>query len=130
MAQIAATLTLTDIIPSSKTITTFKYPNYDSGKVLNFLSILPSTSLSSFARAHVRARVLVQLEFQYFHPHASLTAAVTHHRTPPIDFSATLGTPTFALGAEAGYETTSRKLTKYTAGITVTKPDSCASIIL
>lgn len=74
--------------------------------------------------------LLVQLEVQYFHPHASLTAAVGLNRVTPIDFSVTLGTPTFALGAEAGYETTSSKLTKYTAGITVTKPDSCASIIL
>ncbi|KAK6125256.1 hypothetical protein DH2020_041000 [Rehmannia glutinosa] len=70
------------------------------------------------------------LEFQYFHPHASLTAAVGLNQAPPIDLSVTLGTPTFALGAEAGYETTSGKLTKYTAGITVTKPDSCASVIL
>lgn len=73
---------------------------------------------------------VVQLEFQYFQPHASLTASVSLHQTPPINFSATLGTPTFALGAEAAYETSSRKLTKYTAGITVTKPDSCASITL
>ncbi|KAK6117393.1 hypothetical protein DH2020_048849 [Rehmannia glutinosa] len=70
------------------------------------------------------------LELQYFHPHASLTAAVGLNQAPPIDFSVTLGTPTFALGAEAGYETSSGKLTKYTAGITVTKPDSCGSVIL
>ncbi|XP_057806769.1 mitochondrial outer membrane protein porin 2-like [Salvia miltiorrhiza] len=101
-SNIAATLTVTDIIPSSKTVASVKYPNFESGK----------------------------LEFQYFHPHASLTAAVSLHQTPPVNFSATLGTPTFALGAEAAYETSSRKLTKYTAGITVTKPDSCASITL
>ncbi|KAL8528825.1 hypothetical protein ACS0TY_006324 [Phlomoides rotata] len=101
-SNVSATLTAVDIVPSSKTIATLKYPNYESGK----------------------------LEVQYFHPHASLTAAVGLNRVTPIDFSVTLGTPTFALGAEAGYETTSSKLTKYTAGITVTKPDSCASIIL
>ncbi|KAK4393472.1 Mitochondrial outer membrane protein porin 2 [Sesamum angolense] len=91
-----------NIVPSSKTIATLKYPNYESGK----------------------------LEVQYFHPHASLTAAAGLNNAPPLDFSVTLGTPTFALGAEAGYETTSGKLTKYTAGITVTKPDACASVIL
>ncbi|KAL7101508.1 hypothetical protein ACP275_08G058100 [Erythranthe tilingii] len=100
--NISATFTVTDIIPSSKTIATLKFPNYESGK----------------------------LEFQYFHPHASLTAAVGHNQAPPIDLTVTLGTSTFALGAEAGYETTSGKLTKYTAGITVTKPDSCISVIL
>ncbi|KAG6394260.1 hypothetical protein SASPL_144843 [Salvia splendens] len=101
-SNISATFTVADIIPSSKTIANLKYPNYESGK----------------------------LEFQYFHPHASLTAAVGLNQTPPLDFSVTLGTPTFALGAEAGYETTSGKLIKYTAGITVTKPDSSASVIL
>ncbi|KAL6498202.1 Voltage-dependent anion-selective channel protein 2 [Orobanche gracilis] len=101
-SNISATLTGANIIPSSKAIATLKYPNYESGK----------------------------LEFQYFHPNASLTASVGLKQAPPVDFSVTLGTPTFALGAEAGYETTSGKLTKYTAGITVTKPDSCASVIL
>ncbi|KAL2531782.1 Mitochondrial outer membrane protein porin 2 [Abeliophyllum distichum] len=101
-SNISATFTVAEIVPSSKTIATVKFPNYESGK----------------------------LEFQYFHPHASLTAAVGLNKSPPLDLSVTLGTPTFALGAEAGYETTSGKLAKYTAGITVTKPDSCASIIL
>ncbi|KAL0395831.1 UNVERIFIED_CONTAM: Mitochondrial outer membrane protein porin 2 [Sesamum calycinum] len=101
-SNISAILAVADIVPSSKTIATLKFPNYESGK----------------------------LEFQYFHPHASLTAAVGLNQAPPVDVSLTLGTPTFALGAEAGYETTSGKLTKYTAGITVTKPDSCASVIL
>ncbi|CAA3017841.1 mitochondrial outer membrane porin 2-like [Olea europaea subsp. europaea] len=101
-SNISATFTVAEIVPSSKTIATLKFPNYESGK----------------------------LEFQYFHAHASLTAAVGLNQSPPLDLSVTLGTPTFALGAEAGYETTSGKLTKYTAGITVTKPESCASIIL
>ncbi|XP_042042660.1 mitochondrial outer membrane protein porin 2-like [Salvia splendens] len=82
-SNIAATVSVADIIPSSKTIASLKYPNYDSGKVVFHSSI-----------------------YNY------------------------LGTPTFALGAEAAYETSSRKLTKYTAGITVTKPDSGASITL
>ncbi|XP_073156169.1 mitochondrial outer membrane protein porin 2 [Henckelia pumila] len=101
-SNIAATLTFSDIVPSSRTIATLKYPNYESGK----------------------------LEIQYFHPHASLTAAVGMNQTPPIDVSLTLGTPMVALGAEAGYDTTSGKLTKYTAGISVTKPDSCASVLV
>lgn len=101
-SNIAATLTFSDIIPSARTIATLKYPNYESGK----------------------------LEIQYFHPHASLTAAVGMNQTPPIDVSLTLGTPMVALGTEAGYDTTSGKLTKYTVGISLNKPDSCASILL
>ncbi|GER53746.1 mitochondrial outer membrane protein porin 2 [Striga asiatica] len=114
-SNISATLTAANIIPSSKTIATLKYPNYESGKVF-----VP----------HFSHPYPTSLEFQYFHPHASLTAAVGLSQAPPLDFSVTLGTPTFALGAEAGYETTSGKLTKYTAGITITKPDSCASVLL
>ncbi|KVI02699.1 Porin domain-containing protein, partial [Cynara cardunculus var. scolymus] len=47
------------------------------------------------------------LEVQYFHHHASLTSVVALSQTPTIDLSATIGTPTFVIGAEAGYETSS-----------------------
>lgn len=102
-SNIVTKLTITDIVPSTKTIVSFKVPDYNSGK----------------------------LEVQYFHHHATFTTAVAlNQQTPAIDVSATIGTPTFALGAEAGYETSSGKLTKYTAGISVAKPDASASIVL
>ncbi|KAL2504746.1 Mitochondrial outer membrane protein porin 2 [Abeliophyllum distichum] len=101
-SNLSATLTFADIVPSSKTIASLKFPNYESGK----------------------------MEFQYYHPHATFTTAVGLNQSPAVDLSVALGTSTFGLGAEAGYETTSGKFTKYTAGISVTKPDSCASIIL
>lgn len=74
--------------------------------------------------------ILLQIDLQYFHCHATLTSAVTLNQTPIVDLSATIGTPTFVIGAEAGYEPSSGRLTKYTAGISVNKPDSSASIIL
>ncbi|KAM7507195.1 hypothetical protein LguiA_017648 [Lonicera macranthoides] len=101
-SNILTTLTFTDIVPSTKTIASLKFPDCNSGK----------------------------LEVQYFHHHATFTSAIAAKQSPVIDVSAALGTPTFAIGAEAGYETSSGKLTKYTAGISVTKPDSCASIVL
>ncbi|KAM7520398.1 hypothetical protein LguiB_019360 [Lonicera macranthoides] len=101
-SNVSTTLTVTDIVPSTKTIASVKLPDYNTGK----------------------------LEVQYFHHHATVTTAITHNQSPGIDLSATIGTTTFALGAEAGYEPSSAKLTKYTAGISVTKPDSCASIVL
>ncbi|KAK1363726.1 mitochondrial outer membrane protein porin 2-like [Heracleum sosnowskyi] len=102
-SNIATTFTFTDLVPSTKTIASFKLPDYNSGK----------------------------LEVQYFHHHATFTTAVAlNQKTPAVDLSATVGTPTFAVGVEAGYETSSGKLTKYTAGISITKPDACASIIL
>jgi hypothetical protein len=74
--------------------------------------------------------LLWQLEVQYFHDHATFTSAVALSQSPTADVSATIGTPSIAFGAEAGYDTTSGSFTKYTAGISVTKPDSSASIIL
>nr|GEZ81188.1 mitochondrial outer membrane protein porin 2-like [Tanacetum cinerariifolium] len=70
------------------------------------------------------------LEVQYFHYHAALATTVSLNQTLMVDLSATIGTPTFFIGAEAGYEPNSSRLTKYTVGISVNKPDSNASIIL
>lgn len=72
----------------------------------------------------------MQLEVQYFHDHATFTAAAGLNQSPGIDVSATIGTPNIAFGAEAGYDTTTGNFAKYTAGISVTKPDSSAAIIL
>ncbi|KAM7263266.1 hypothetical protein ACFE04_000949 [Oxalis oulophora] len=102
-SNVLTTITFTEILPSTKTIASFKVPDYNSGK----------------------------LEVQYFHDHATLTAAAClNKQSPLIDVSATIGTPSIAFGAEAGYDTTSGNFTKYTAGISVVKPDSCASILL
>ncbi|KAM1091386.1 hypothetical protein FF1_018880 [Malus domestica] len=101
-SNILTTFTINEIVPSTKTIASFKAPDFNSGK----------------------------LEVQYFHDHAAVTTAVALNQSPAIDFSATIGTPTIAFGAEGGYDTTSGNFTKYTAGISITKPDQSASIIL
>lgn len=74
--------------------------------------------------------VLLQLEVQYLHEHASFTTAVGLNKSPAVDFSATIGTPTIAFGAEASYLTASGTFAKYTAGVSLSKPDSSASVIL
>lgn len=101
-SNISTTVTVTEILPSTKTIASVKLPDYNSGK----------------------------LEVQYFHDHAAFSTAVTVNQSPLLDVSATIGTPAIAFGAEAGYDTTSGNFTKYNAGISITKPDSSASIIL
>lgn len=101
-SNISTMLTFTDIVPATKTIASFKLPDYNSGK----------------------------LEVQYFHDHATVTTAIALKQSPIIDVSATIGTPTIVFGAEAGYDTASGAFNKYTAGIGVTRPDSYASIIL
>ncbi|CAN7025029.1 unnamed protein product [Brassica oleracea var. botrytis] len=101
-STILTTVTFTEILPSTKAIASFKVPDNSSGK----------------------------LEAQYFHDHATVTAAAALKQNPLIDITATLGTPVISFGAEAGYDTSSKTFTKYNAGISVTKPDACASIIL
>ncbi|XP_062020467.1 mitochondrial outer membrane protein porin 2-like [Rosa rugosa] len=99
---VSTKLTVTDILPSTKAIASVKFPDYKSGK----------------------------LEAQYLHEHASFTTAVGLNKSPAVDFSATIGTPTITFGAEASYSTASRRFTKYTAGVSLSKPDSSASVIL
>lgn len=102
-SNISTTFTITDILPSTKTIASLKVPDYSSGK----------------------------LEVQYFHHHATFTSALSSlNKSPVVDVTATLGTPTIAFGVEAGYDTTSGAFTKYTAGVGLSKPESCASIVL
>nr|GEV31696.1 mitochondrial outer membrane protein porin 2-like [Tanacetum cinerariifolium] len=70
------------------------------------------------------------LKVQYFHYHAALATTVSLNQTLMVDLSATIGAPTVVIGAEAGYEPNSGRLTKYTASISVNKPDSSAFVIL
>uniref|UniRef100_A0A2P2K6G6 Mitochondrial outer membrane protein porin 2-like n=1 Tax=Rhizophora mucronata TaxID=61149 RepID=A0A2P2K6G6_RHIMU len=100
--QIITKLSITDIPPSTKAIASLILPDYNSGK----------------------------LEVQYFHEHASFTTAVGLKKHPALDFSVAIGTPSIAFGAEATYITTSGELAKYNAGVSLTKPDSNASVIL
>ncbi|XP_057529000.1 mitochondrial outer membrane protein porin 2-like [Amaranthus tricolor] len=101
-SNISTTFTIADIVPSTKAIASFKIPDYSSGK----------------------------LEVQYFHNHATFTTALALSKNPVVDVTATLGTPTINFGVEAGYDTTSGNFTKYTAGVNLSKPESCASILL
>ncbi|CAH2064565.1 unnamed protein product [Thlaspi arvense] len=101
-SNVLTTITLTEILPSTKAIASFKVPDYNSSK----------------------------LEVQYFHDHATVTTTAALKQNPVIDVTATLGSPTISFGAEAGYDTTSRTFTKYNFGISVTMPDKCASVIL
>ncbi|XP_058069855.1 mitochondrial outer membrane protein porin 2-like isoform X2 [Magnolia sinica] len=101
-SNILTTLTISEVVPSTKTIASFKLPDYNSGK----------------------------LEVQYFHEHATFTTAVALNQSPALDLTGTIGTQSFSFGAEAGYDSASGSFTKYNAGVSVTKPDSSASVIL
>ncbi|KAI3465261.1 hypothetical protein Pfo_021924 [Paulownia fortunei] len=101
-SNISTTLTVADILPSSKIIASWKLPDYNSGKI----------------------------EIQYFHEHASLTTAVGLNRSPALDVSATIGTPSVAFGTEASYMVSSGSFAKYNAGCSLKMPNVCVSAIL
>ncbi|KAB2619492.1 mitochondrial outer membrane protein porin 2-like [Pyrus ussuriensis x Pyrus communis] len=101
-SNVSTVLTVTDILPSTKTIASIKLPDYKSGK----------------------------LEVQCLYEQASFTTAVGLNESPAVDFSATIGTPAIAFGAEASFLTGSRVFSKYNAGVSFTQHDSTASVIL
>lgn len=101
-SNISTTLTISDVLPSTKTIASFKLPDYNSGK----------------------------LEVQYFHDHASFVTAVDLKSSPVVDLSGTLGAHGIVFGAEAGFDTAAGTFTKYSAGIGLSKPEYNASFIL
>ncbi|CAN0905687.1 Mitochondrial outer membrane protein porin 2 [Linum grandiflorum] len=71
-----------------------------------------------------------KVEVQYFHHHAAVTAALNLTKSTAVDFSATVGTPSIAFGAEASYLTSTGDFCKYNAGVNLTKPDFIVSAIL
>ncbi|KAH6822119.1 voltage dependent anion channel 2 [Perilla frutescens var. hirtella] len=101
-SNISTTLVLAHILPSSRTIASCKFPDYNSGKI----------------------------EVQYFHDHASLTTAVGLNKSPALDVSATIGTPSVAFGTEASYMVSSGNFAKYNAGFSLKTPTACVSAIL
>lgn len=130
LSQINTTLTFNDVLPSTKTIASFKLPDYNSGKVRNFASSVQQINDWLYIVLKICLICLWQLEVQYFHDHATLMSAVTLNQSPLIDVSVTVGTPTIAFGIEAGYDTTTGGFTKYTSGINFTRLDSTGSIIM
>ncbi|KAM0823057.1 hypothetical protein ACQ4PT_071102 [Festuca glaucescens] len=101
-SNVSTTLTVLDVLPSTKLVTSVKLPDYNSGKV----------------------------ELQYFHEHATFSTAVGTKPSPVVEFSGAVGPQGLAIGGEAGFDTSSGKFTKYSAGIGVTKPEFHAAFIL
>lgn len=101
-SNVTSTLTVAEFLPATKAIATLKLPDYNSGK----------------------------LEVQYFHHHASLSSALALKQSPTLDLSATVGSHGIAFGAEAGFDTASGAFTKYSAGVSLKKPEYDASLII
>lgn len=72
----------------------------------------------------------MQLEVQYLDDLVAFTTGVGLNQSPAIDLSATIGTPNIAFGAEMSFLTATGKFSKYNAGVSLTKPNSNASVVL
>ncbi|CAH9078209.1 unnamed protein product [Cuscuta europaea] len=102
-SNISVSLTINDILPSTKAIASCTLPHYKAGKV----------------------------EAQYCDEHARLTVAIgMQKKTPVIDVSATVGTSRIAVGTDARYTLASQKITRYNAGICLKNPKFDISLIL
>ncbi|KAK4368707.1 hypothetical protein RND71_012499 [Anisodus tanguticus] len=102
-SNISTTLTISDVLPSTKAIASWKLLDYSSSKI----------------------------EVQYFYEHACFTTAVgSLSKSPALDISAAIGTPHVAFGTEASYSLASGNFTKYNAGVSLKKPNFSASVIL
>uniref|UniRef100_A0A0D6R1N8 Uncharacterized protein n=1 Tax=Araucaria cunninghamii TaxID=56994 RepID=A0A0D6R1N8_ARACU len=101
-SNISSTVTIDEIAPGLKTILSFSIPDQRSGKV----------------------------ELQYLHPHAGISTSIGLTATPIASFSGVIGTGNFAVGGEVAFDTASRNIVKYNAGLNYSKPDFVTSLTL
>lgn len=101
-SNVYVTVTVDEAAPGVKTITKFTVPDQRSGKV----------------------------EVQYSHDYTGISAGVGLAASPLIDLSCVIGSKDLAVGGEVGFDTASGKLTKYNAGLSFSKPDFTASLLL
>ncbi|KAL6292643.1 hypothetical protein ACE6H2_000785 [Prunus campanulata] len=101
-SNVSTKVTVSDILPSTKAVFSFRIPDHKSGK----------------------------LDVQYLHPHAAFDSSIGLNPTPLLELSATIGSKDLSLGGEIGFDTASSLLTKYNAGISFNKPDFSAALLL
>lgn len=101
-SNVLATVTWNEAAPGLKTILNFTVPDQRSGKV----------------------------EVQYVHDYAGVSTSIGLIPAPLTEFSGVIGSKEFALGGEVAFDTAAGNLTKYNAGMSFTKPDFAASLLL
>ncbi|KAF5731857.1 mitochondrial outer membrane protein porin 2-like [Tripterygium wilfordii] len=91
--------------------------------------LLPSTKLIASANVPNYKSSMMKIQYLGFQKHAALAISVVLNRLPSVNLSATVDILSIAIGMKATY-TTSGQFAAYDAGISVTKPNCDASIIL
>lgn len=72
----------------------------------------------------------LQVELQYLHDYAGISASFGLTANPVVNFASVLGTSALAAGADLSFDTASGAFTKYNAAVTVTNADLIASLTL
>ncbi|KAD5960954.1 hypothetical protein E3N88_12427 [Mikania micrantha] len=100
-SNVILTFVLKKIAPLTNIVASFNLHDFESGKIATsstFMDIAPSTKvITSFHLPSFRSS---KLKVQYFHHLATLTSTMALNEAPTIGASATIGTPTFAMGAK------------------------------
>ncbi|XP_024537917.1 mitochondrial outer membrane protein porin of 36 kDa-like [Selaginella moellendorffii] len=100
-SNIHGVITADEIAKGAKTVFTFTIPDNKCGKI----------------------------EFQYVHDLFGLATSIGLTSSPVADLSAALGNDVVAVGGELSFDTASGKLSRYSGGIGLTKPDYSAALI-
>ncbi|XP_057968596.1 mitochondrial outer membrane protein porin 4 isoform X2 [Malania oleifera] len=101
-SNVAVKVTLDNVFLCTKTAFSFKIPDHKSGK----------------------------LDVDYRHQHAAINSSIGLNPSPLLELAGAFGTKDLSLGGEIGFDTASASFTKYNAGISFSKPDFSAALIL
>ncbi|PKI50694.1 mitochondrial outer membrane protein porin 4 [Punica granatum] len=101
-SNVSTKVIASDILPNTKTTLNFKVPDRKSGK----------------------------LDVQYLHHRAAIESSIGLNPAPVLELSAALGSKDLSLGGEITLDTASASLTKYNAGIGLSRPDFSAALLL
>ncbi|PNX94762.1 mitochondrial outer membrane protein porin [Trifolium pratense] len=101
-SNLFTTITVNEAAPGLKAILSFRVPEQRSGKA----------------------------EIQYLHDYAGISASVGLTANPIVNLSGVIGTNVTALGSDLSYDSKTGEVTKFNAGVSFTKDDLVASLIL
>ncbi|KAF9587880.1 hypothetical protein IFM89_006134 [Coptis chinensis] len=101
-SNVSTTVTVNEIVPSTKAALSFKIPDHKS----------------------------VKLDLQYLHHHATINSSIGLTPSPFLEFAAAIGSKQHSLGGEVGFDTSTASFTKYNVGIGLNTPDLSAALVL
>ncbi|XP_010492333.1 PREDICTED: mitochondrial outer membrane protein porin 3-like [Camelina sativa] len=102
----------------------------DSSLVTTFTVDEPTPGVKAILSARLPDQKSGKLELQYLHDYAGISTSVGLTGSPTVNFSGVVGTNVLALGTDVSFETDSGNFKHFNAGLSFTKEDLIASLIL